>query len=440
MNISNSYTLSKMTKTTLPKHFKFIKSVGPITEYRHKSNDLTVLHAHYPGTGVVTTNITYLVGSRDEVTGETGLAHMLEHMLFKPTKSDVKQRLDSGAMRFEREVGVILNANTWKDRTTYFFSMSKDDLDRALAIEADRMHNVVLTDKEFLPERSNVLSEFDMYNGRPDFALGVAMTGAAFQSHPYKHETIGFREDIAAYTIKQVQNFYDRYYRPNNAVLMVFGDVSTNEALEAVDRHFAHLAPGEPIERHEATEPKQEGLRRVEVVRPGTVNLLSFGLRHAGFPSLSWLETYALGTILTDGGDAILNKALVDTGLATTIDFGIEPLRDPNLATLNITLAGHHTHEEIEKKVLDIIARIEVNTLNKKLKGLLPRLKKQEAFERSSSLGLAMDLTEYVATGDWTSYDKHHQLIQSLTGKRLNDRLNEAFKIQNLTIGYYRSI
>ncbi len=429
-----------MKKSTSPKNFKFIRTVGTITEYQHKKNGLSVLYANFPGTGVVTTNITYLVGSRDEVTGETGLAHMLEHMLFKPTKSDLKQRQGSGAMRFEREVGVHLNANTWKDRTTYHFSMAKEDLDRALRIEADRMHNVVLTNKEFLPERSNVLSEFDMYNGRPDFALAVAMTTAAFQAHPYHHETIGFREDIAAYTIEQVKNFYDRFYRPNNAVLMIFGDVSAHEALEAVNRHFSHLTPGEPIVRHKTTEPQQEGVRRVEVERPGTVNLLSLGIRHDGFTTAGWLETYAIGTILTDGVDAILNKALVDTGLVTTIDFCIEPLRDPNLATFNLTIAGKSTHADIEKRVLKIISEVDANTLNKKLKGLLPRLKKQEAFERASSLGLAMDLTEYVASGDWTNYDKHHKLIQGLTGKKLKDRLDEAFKYKNLTIGYYRSI
>lgn len=428
-----------MAQTTIPKNFKLIKTVGLITEYKHKTNDLTVLYANFPGTGVVTTNITYLVGSRDEVTGETGLAHMLEHMLFKPTQSDLRQKKDSGAMRFEREVGVILNANTWKDRTTYFFSMAKEDLNRALAIEADRMQNVVLTDKEFQPERGNVLSEFDMYNGRPDFALGVAMTAAAFQAHPYKHETIGFREDIAGYTIDQLQSFYRRFYRPNNAVLMVFGDVTTNEALELVDRNFAPLAPGEPIVRHTTTEPKPEGTRRVEIVRPGTVNLLSLGLRHDGFTTSEWLETYALGTILTDGPDAILNRAFIDTGLATTIDFSIEPLRDPNLATLTLTLADRSRHEDIESKLLKVVSEIDANTLNKKLKGLLPRLKKQEAFERASSLGLAMDLTEYVAVLDWTNYDKHHKLIAKLTGKRLKERLTEAFATKNQIIGYYRS-
>lgn len=429
-----------MTKTTIPKCFKLIKSVGLITEYQHRHNGLTVLHARYPGTGVVTTNITYLVGSRDEVTSETGLAHMLEHMLFKPTINDLKGRHDSGAMRFEREVGVILNANTWKDRTTYFFSMSREDVDRALAIEADRMHNVVLTDKEFLPERKNVLSEFDMYNGRPDFALGVAMTAAAFQSHPYRHETIGFREDIAAYTIKQVQDFYRRFYCPNNAVLMVFGDITAEAALVAVDHHFSHLSPGGTIERRIVTEPKQEGLRRVEVVRPGTVNLIGFGLRHGGFPSLSWLETYALGLILTDGPDAILNKALVDTGLVTAIDFSIEPLRDPNIATLFLTLADKREHAEIEAKLFETINAIDLATLQKKLKGLLPRLKKQQAFERSSSLGLAMDLTEYVAALDWSNYDKSTDLISSLTGKHLKDRLKTAFLVDQLTIGYYRSL
>jgi len=160
-----------------------------------------------PDTGVVTSNITYKAGSRDEANGETGIAHMLEHMLFKPTTQDLKKNIDSSAMQLERETGCIINANTWKDRTTYFFSYPVEHFSRALQVEAERMQDVVITDKEFLPERGNVLSEFDMYNGDPHFALNVQMVCAAFHSHPYGHETIGFREDIERYTPAKLQRF-----------------------------------------------------------------------------------------------------------------------------------------------------------------------------------------------------------------------------------------
>ena len=144
--------MSKLLKkpATLSKHFTHRKTVGSISEYVLTQNGLRVLYKHIPGTGVVTTNITYLVGARDEQPGETGVAHMLEHMLFKPTKQDLKKKLDAGATRFEREVGAVLNANTWKDRTTYYFSYGVEHFSRVVGIEADRMREVVLADKEFL--------------------------------------------------------------------------------------------------------------------------------------------------------------------------------------------------------------------------------------------------------------------------------------------------
>ena len=110
------------TKKSVVPGFTHVKTVAGISEYVLKSNGLRVLYLNRPGTGVVTTNITYLVGARDEARGETGVAHMLEHMLFKPTVTDVKTGKDSASMQFERDTGCVLNANTWKDRTTYYFS------------------------------------------------------------------------------------------------------------------------------------------------------------------------------------------------------------------------------------------------------------------------------------------------------------------------------
>ena len=172
----------KKHKNDSKRDYKHIQTIKDIAEFRLQ-NGLRVLHKEHKGTGVITTNITYKVGARNEKRGETGIAHMLEHMLFKPTKADIKKKIDSGAMQFERETGCILNANTWKDRTTYFFSYPKQYFSRALRIEAERMHGVVLTDAEFQPERNNVLSEFDMYFGDPQFALSLEMVSSAFHSH-----------------------------------------------------------------------------------------------------------------------------------------------------------------------------------------------------------------------------------------------------------------
>lgn len=435
--------MSKKLKmpATLSKKFKHLKTVSDISEYVLRQNGLRVLYKHIPDTGVITTNITYLVGARDEQAGESGVAHMLEHMLFKPTKQDRERKTDSGAMKFEREVGAILNANTWKDRTTYYFSYGVEHFSRVLQIEAERMRDVEIINKEFLPERTNVLSEFDMYNGDPEFAISVAMAGAAFHSHPYGHETIGFREDISAYTVEKLQRFYNHFYRPNNAVLMIIGDVKLNEVLEEVDKAFSHLTAEPAVEVREIiTEPTQEGIRRTEIVRAGTTNILAIGMKHPGFLEVGWYETMAALKILADGSDSALYKKLVDTGLASSVSFSQNPTKDTDLATLSITLTPKTTHAKMEILVRKIVDEVDEAYLKKHLKNIVTKTITDEIFSRDSSLNIAAELTEYVSAGNWSNYFETEKLLRSLTAKQIKNRLKELFKDNNLTIGNYKSI
>jgi len=423
------------------KDFKYIKTIKDISEYELKSNGLRLLYKHIPDTGVVTTNIVYKVGARDEMPGETGIAHMLEHMLFKPTVHDKKLKKTAASMLFERETGSILNANTWKDRTTYFFSYDKVHFARALQIEVERMRDVLLIDKEFLPERTNVLSEYDMYNGMPEFAISFAMVCTAFRSHPYGHETIGFREDIEAYTVEKLQRFYNHFYRPNNAVLMVVGDVPLKEVQYEVSRLFSGIEPEPGVkERPVIVEPKQEGVRRVEIVRPGITNVLGIGVKHGGFPTQNWFESHLVLKLLADGSDSLLYKRFVDTGLASEVSYMQEPTKDNNLAILYITLTDKITHEEAEKIVKETIANIELAWLKKHLKAVVTASVNSELFNRDSSLDIVSELTEYVSAGDWSDYFDTEQKLQKITTKQIQDRITEMFDENNLTIGTYKSI
>ncbi len=424
----------------ISKKFKHLRTVGDISEYELKSNGLKVLYKNIPGTGVVTTNITYLVGARDEGLGETGVAHMLEHMLFKPTKQDTARKQSSGAMQFEREVGVVLNANTWKDRTTYYFSYGKEHLTRALTIEAERMRDVLLTDREFQPERTNVLSEFDMYNGDPHFALSVDMVSTAFHSHPYGHETIGFREDISSYTTSMLQKFYNHFYRPNNATLMIVGDVPLEMALKETAEIFGHLESEPNVSvRPQVTEPKQEGVRRVEIVREGTLNVLAIGAKHDGFPSQSWFETMIVFDLLADGGDSVLCKALVDTGLASSVSTSQEPTRDKNLGLIFITLTKKINHQKLEEKVLQLIRGVDEVMIKKKLKNIITMAVNSEIFNRDSSLKVVAELTEYVAAENWPAYFETEKTLKAITVKDIKQRMETMFREDNLTIGTYKS-
>jgi zinc protease len=420
----------------------FIKKAqrGGWAEFVLKKNGLTVLHHRLPGTGVITTNITYLVGSRDEARGETGLAHMLEHMLFKPTRFDVAARRLAAAARFEREIGIIFNANTWKDRTAYFFSYPSEHLARALGIEAERMRGALFTRREFEPERASVLSEFDMYNGDPYFALSAAMAATAFHLHPYGHETIGFRHDIEQYTTESLQRFYDRHYHPNNAVISVVGDVGEAEALAAIDEAFSPLAPGQTVARSTFSEPPQEGERRLKIVRPGALRLLSLGVKHRPFPSRDWFAANLLFKLLADGADSFLHRDLVDAGLASAVSYRQDPSRDEDLAFIVVTLTDRTDHEKVEQKIRSRLTTLALTDIKKRHPQIIVSTLADEAFARDSSLDITSELTEYIAAGNWSAYLDTEKLLTGITPQDIFFSKEKLFSPERLVVGEYHGL
>ncbi len=403
------------------------------------SNNLRVLYMHRPDTGVVTTNITYLVGSRDEDRGETGVAHMLEHMLFKPTTTDVKNGIKAGsAMYLSQTTGTVINANTWKDRTTYYFSSSLDNFAEMLRLEADRMENVILTDKELNPERENVLSEHDMYDGQPGFALEVEMRSIGFVSHPYGHETIGYRNDIEDYTAEKLEWFYRNYYRPDNAVLMIIGDLSREEALAAASKEFKAISnPESEVPRYEVREPAQQGMRRALVNRPGGDSVVGLGFRHAGFPSQEWATALVMVEVLTGGEESILYREFVDTGRVSGLQAGIEPTSEVNMASIHLTLAEKENCLDIEQAVLKAIRSLKLADIQNLVKKAKAQLVTQELFSRTESLHIVQELTECVAAGDLSAYVDMIENIKSVTPKNVLALLQQSFSDKDIIIGHF---
>lgn len=436
MSKKHSPTTNK--KSPVP-GISFVSEAAGIEEYLIKSNGLRILFLERPETGIATVNITYMVGARDEERGETGAAHMLEHMMFKRTARDIEQGIDEGsAMNFERKTGCIINANTWKDRTTYYFCSPTKYLDENLRIEADRMQNIVLDDKSLKPEQGNVLSEFDMYGGRPDFTLAVQMISTAFHSHPVGHETIGYREDIEEYTAAKLNKYYKNYYRPDNAVLMVIGDVDKKTALTLIKKHFAGLNnPDTEIPRFSIREPKQEGIRRVEVVRPSTTNIVSIGFKHAGFPTQDWFVSNLMLDVLTSGPESILQKLLVDTGKASSVESSMEPAKNLGLGNIEINLAPDQNHAEIEHLTREAIKALNISLINPLVKKAKIRSITDELFARTSSMHIAQELTEYSSSGDWHAYAKTTEILEKITPKMVLECMQKSFVNNNLTIGYF---
>lgn len=430
--------MNKKQLISINPSFSFVCLEQDFFEFKHKTNGLRVLFHHISGTNVVTSNIVYNVGSKQEVPGESGLAHMLEHMIFKPTKNDLLRKMSqSSIMELERDFGAVINASTWKDRTNYYCTAPAPLLEKILSIQADQMENVVITDKNLKAERSNVLSEYDMYNSDPYFALEANMSAVAYLTHPYRHETIGWRNDIEQYTAEKLNTFYKKFYVPNNATLILVGDVELKSALEMVDKTFGKIPKGELPKPSKVNEPAQEGVRRVSVIRPTKNSLLSLSVKSPGLTDFDWIVTLVLLKILADGPDSLLHRFLVDTGRVTNVDYALYPTTEPFLSSITCTLANNFSHKKIEGLIIKFVADLKAKDLKVPLQKTIAQISYVEPFTRDSSNCIASELTEYVGTADWTLWCKTEQLINKISVKDLLLVRDRFIKYQDLTIGYF---
>lgn len=407
-----------------------IQKKGDITEYLVNRNGLTVLFVHVPKSPTVTTTIVYNVGSRHEQTGETGLAHMLEHMLFKPTTGKGVKWKDL------ENKGAYLNATTWLDRTLYYFNLPKEYLGDMLAVEADRMRNVLFTEKEFEPERANVLSEYEMYNSRPEMALDWHMVASAFETHTYHHDTIGFRTDIEHYTTASLKSFYDRYYWPNNATLIVAGDIEESDFLSLVQKHFSTLKKGAVHAYTPHNEPAQEGTRRVSLVRDTPIRLLNMAFKAPPFLSPDWTALMIGLLYLTSGETSPLYTKLVACNRATNVEGHLYPTRDPFLAFIQIFIAQGVAYAEVEALVWKELKKASLKPLSENVLALLKEeLYTSELFSRDGSMQIALQLAEYVAAGNWKEYTVSLETIAKMSGEDVQRALTTYLTPEHVTIG-----
>lgn len=429
--MNETTTNQKNRNTDYRTLFKTLKEVKSVSEFLYIPNGLRVLLAKVPGSPTVTTNIVYRVGSKDEVTGETGLSHMLEHMLFKATSGDGVKWKDL------ENSGALMNATTWLDRTLYYFTLPESYLSDMLAVEADRMRNLIITDKEFMPERANVLSEYEMYNSRPDMALEREVTTTAFQYHGYHHETIGFRSDIESYSTKLLKDYYDRYYWPSNATLIVAGDIDVDLLKQLVHRHFCHIKDArDAVTRIVRTEPKQEGERRIVLVRNTPVRIMNIAYKAPSFTEQAWTALSIALMELTDGETSVLYRRLVDTHMATNVSAELYPTMDPFLAFFTINAALDVSYEHIEEVVWASVAELARKPIPKNKHALIKEIMKtQDIFSRDGSHAVAIQLGEYVATGNWERYFYQLDELDAITPEETMDAVRTYLTRSQATIG-----
>ena len=391
----------------LPANVETVETFRGITQYRLKSNGMTILVVPQRTSPVFTFMVVYHVGSRNEAPGNTGSAHLLEHMIFnKSTENFGRAKGHKTFQEVLYEAGADFsstNMTTWNDRMNGYSTLPSDKLELAMRIEADRLGRGLILDSERQSEMSVVRNEFEIGENNPERALGKAVVAAAIQAHPYHWSTIGYRSDIEGVTTEKLREHYKTYFWPDNAEAILVGDFDTENALALFERQFGAFpkAP-HPIPRVITVEPPQEGERRTEVRRPGTLGLVSIGYMRPGalHPDFAALEV--VNAILGDGVNSRLYQALVEKGLATNVNSNNYALRDPYLLGISATVAPGKTHAEVEGAIKAAVAEL----LDK---GVTPSevARAQQQIEvgvvqsRDGTYNFASAMGEAVASADW---------------------------------------
>jgi zinc protease len=418
--------------------FSLVKSLAGIDEYRLDSNGLTVLLVPDHSAPVVTFQVTYQVGSRNEVTGVTGATHILEHMMFKGSEGFNDPKGNSVKQFLER-VGGQFNASTSFDRTNYFATIGRENLEGYIAIEADRMRHLWLREADRQSEMTVVRNEYERGKNDPDSVLLEEVTEAAYVALPYHHPTIGWKSDIEHVPIGKLREFYDTFYWPNNATVTVIGDVDAVPTLNLIKKYYgAYPHSPAPIPAMYTEEPAQSGERRVTVKRPGELGTVIIAHkvpngRDADQPALDMLDA-----ILSSGKNARLYRALVDQGMALNAGAGTDLHHDLSLHTVYAVLAPSASHADVEKALLAEITKIKNDGVTA---AEVARVKQQyiaaDAYKRDGTAAIAEEINEWIAVGDWTLYVTFPQKVQLVTPADVQRVARQYFKEDQSTTGWF---
>ena len=421
---------------SVPQGIQRVTSVEGITEYR-LPNGLRVLLAPDETKPSTTVNITYLVGSRHEHYGETGMAHLLEHLMFKGSKNFPGNTIDS---EFKRR-GMQMNGTTWFDRTNYYetFTASDDNLDWALRMEADRMVNSFIAKADLDSEMTVVRNEMESGENNPGQILWEKMAAAAYQWHNYGKSTIGARADVEGVRIENLQAFYRRYYQPDNAVLTVTGKFDAAATLQKIANYFMPIArPARELTPTWTREPVQDGEREVALARVGDIQLVGT-LYHV--PAGSHPDTAALSLlsyILGDAPSGRLHKALVERGKAASVSAWNFELAEPGYMTFFVQLTKQQSRSEARKILVDVVENLARKPITQAELDRA-RVALLNGFEKTLNdpAHFGVGLSEAIALGDWRLFFLGRDRIEQATLADVRRVANAYFKASNRTFGQF---
>ncbi|MDD2974655.1 MAG: pitrilysin family protein [Aliarcobacter cryaerophilus] len=316
-------------------------------------------------TNVVSVDVFYKVGSRNEVMGKSGIAHMLEHLNFKSTKNLKAGEFDEIVKGF----GGVNNAGTSFDYTHYFIKTSSKNTDKSLELFSELMQNLTLNDEEFQPERDVVAEERRWRtDNNPMGYLQFRVFNNTFVYHPYHWTPIGFMDDIKNWTIEDIKNFHSTYYQPQNAIVVVAGDIKKDDVFSYVEKHFKNIKNTKDIPSSIHTvEPKQDGERRAIINKESNVQMLAMTYHIPNFEHEDQIALSALSQLLSSGKSSILQKVLVDEKrLANSVYAYNMELKDPGVFMFMAVANENVDALKIEKEILDIISKIQKGEIKEK--------------------------------------------------------------------------
>ena len=421
-------------QTALPSGVTAGPTMGGVEEYRFP-NGLKVLLLEDPSQPLITSNITYLVGSRHEGYGEAGMAHLLEHLVFKgtPKHQDIKAEFTARGARW--------NGTTYFDRTNYFltFAANPANLEWALELEADRMVNSHISRADLDSEMTVVRNEFESGENNVGGVLAQKMARAAYQWHNYGRPTIGNRSDIENVNIGRLQAFYRTYYQPDNAVLVVAGDIQAGPVLALIAKHFGALPkPARELPRTYTQDAAQDGEREVHLARTGE-NRIVMTFYHAppgSHPDYAAADILAF--ILGDTPTGRLHKAMVETKIATGVgatdlmlaergglrfsvsapkSAAVTPMREVLIKTVEGLAQDPIRADEVERAKQHMLTQMDV------------ALTKTHSF--------ATGLTEWIALGDWRLFFRYRDYVHNVTAEAVNLAARTLLIPSNRTLGQF---
>ena len=394
----------------------------------------------------------YRVGSKDERPGLTGVSHWCEHMNFKGTanipRDQVKGIID--------QYGGFWNGYTWIDQTTYMETATTDALDKMLFIEAERMSSCLYDPSDCESERTVIISELQGNENDPDQLLDTEVTAAAFRAHSYRHPTIGWLADLQTMTRDDLYGYYRQHYQPNNAALVVVGDVETDDVLRRVERAFGGIPEGTLTPRRRTTEPTQIGPRRVSVQREGSTGYLKLAFHAPAVDDDDFAPMVVLDAALT-GAKGInlwtsfrgappqrssrLYQALVEKRLAAGVNGVCAATEDPYLFMVSVTAAAGQSLQSVEEATLEALDEVvESGVTDAELARAKRQLGARIVFENDSITNVAHQLGYFDTVTSLDTYAALPVKLAAVTTGDVHRVARSQLAASNRTIGWFEPL